>query len=125
MRIQVEALDKAPPHALNPSDVKAIFAVVPEDWQRYIRIVRLSATLPEHSRFRRPVILANFRLTICSRGLSLITAYKEALRELAVNGMKIPLRMVHRLSRADRQKVDQAIAPFMEQLIAETDNNRP
>lgn len=125
MRIQVDPLDKPPPHALSPSDIKAILTVVPEEWKRFVSIVRLSATLPEHSRFGRPVILSSypFRLTICSRGLSSEAAHKEVLREIAANGMKVPLRMVHRLSKADLQKVDQAIAPFLDQLLAEPELN--
>jgi len=123
MKIRIDALDKPPPHALTISEVKAVLAIVPAEWKRFVSVVRLSAEMPDFSRFGRPVTLVSTRLTICSRGMSSETAYKEVLRELAVTGLGIHLRMVHRLSKADLQKVDQSITPFLEQLSAEANNS--
>src|SRR5258708_36498035 len=101
MKIIVDKLEAWPPHALSIEDVKAIMRVIPAEWSRYIHVVHLKATLPEHSRFARPVILSIFRLNICSRGLTKEAAQRDVLRELAVHGVSMTRRMVHRLSKAD------------------------
>ncbi len=123
MRVQVDAINKPPPHALEIRDIKAILAIVPDEWKRFVSTVRLSAERPDFSRFGRPVILSYPRLTICSRGLSRETGYKEVLRELAISGLGISLRMVHRLSKSEMQKVDEAIAPLLEALLADADTS--
>ncbi|MEO7715188.1 MAG: hypothetical protein ABIY70_03220 [Capsulimonas sp.] len=120
MRISIDLIDKPPSHALDRSDIKAIFAVAPPEWRKHIQTVHVSATLPQNSRFVRSVIYSasSLRLTVCSRGLTLHGARQEVLRELAVRGLKIQMRMIHRLSEADLRTVDRAIAPMLAQLEA-------
>jgi hypothetical protein len=116
MQIIVDRIDAPPEHALTRRDVKAILAVLPKDWHIWLRIVHLKATLPEHSAFNRPVIYSTLggpRLNVCSRGLTLEVARKEVLRELAIEALSKPLRMVHRLSAAETEEIDRLIEPLL------------
>ena len=111
MRILIDPADD-PPYALTRAEVKELFALVPEDWKRYIQTVHLKATLPEHSRFERPVIYSDYsnRLNICCRGLSKAEAQTEILRELARPGLGL---RDHQLSATDLKRVNEAIAPLL------------
>lgn len=117
MRIQIDPTDD-PPHALTRAEVKALLALVPEDWKRYLQTVHLKATLPANSRFERPVIYAGYynRLNVCCRGLSKAEAEREILRELARRALKL---RDHTLSAADLKRVDNEIAPLLALLTEE------
>lgn len=122
MQVQIDHLKSPPQHALTVADIKAIFAVLPEEWRDhlYVQTVRLSATLPEHSRFERPVTYSPSarRLTICSRGMTLEQARREVLRQLALHGLWLETRRSNRLSEEETRKLDSAIAPLLKELSA-------
>jgi hypothetical protein len=125
MKIIVDIVDAAPPHALTLKDIKALLRMVPKEWKLWLRIVHLKATLPEHSRFARPVIysfLGGPRLNVCCRGLSADRARREILRELAVQGLRVPLWHGHRLSDAQLKHIDEVIAPLLEKARAEAES---
>jgi hypothetical protein len=117
MRIKIDPADD-PPHALNRSEVKELLALVPVEWTRFLQTIHLKATLPEHSRFERPVIYSAYsnRLNVCCRGLSKAEARKEILRELARRGLRLPN---HKLSAADPKRIEEAIAPLLALLTEE------
>lgn len=122
LKFHVDVLNGPPPHTLSPRDIQAIFAAIPEEWRDhlYIHTVRLSATLPEHSWFGRPVKYSGLRLTVCSRGRERRRALRDVLRELAVLGLRMPPRSFRRLSRQEMHRVDRVIAPLVERLAADT-----
>ena len=107
MRIQIDPADD-PPHTLTRAEVKELFALVPDGWKCYIQTIHLKATLPEHSRFERPVIYSDYsnRLNVCCRSLNKAEAQTEILHELARRGLGL---RYHRLSAADLKRVDEAI----------------
>lgn len=119
MRIQVDKTTGPPDHALSLADVKALLKVVPAEWNIRRLVVHLRSTLPEnaHYRFERPVIydFLGGELKVCCRGLDPETARKEILRELAIQGLRIRTRSRHRLSDAELKRIDQIVAPLLEQ----------
>lgn len=128
MKVIVDKLQSPPPHALTIPEVKALFARVPAEWDLWLRVVHLKATLPENSRFDRPVIyqvLGGPCLNVCSRGLGPHQARKEILRELAIQGLRKPLRMTHRLSAAETQELDRIIAPILALVDQDSSGREP
>ena len=101
MQIIVDKINATPAHALTRAEVKSLLALVPKDWLRHVQTVHLSATLPENSRFSRPVIFSysGNRLNTGSRGLEPKQARREILRELAVLGLNIKPRHGYKFSQ--------------------------
>ncbi len=115
MQIIVDKINAPPVHALTRADVKALLAVVPEEWLRHVQTVHLSANLRDGSRFDRPVIYNAYsrRLNVCSRYLAPDQARREILRELAVLGLKIKPSYGHKLSQQQLKEIDEVIAPYL------------
>lgn len=129
IQVQIDHLNSLPAHALTVADVKATLAVVPEEWRGhlYIQTVRLSATLPQHSRFARPVDYCPIarRLTVCSREMTREQARREVLRELARQGLRLATRSWNRLSDEHTQKLDSVIAPLLQELAGPASGSAP
>ena len=122
MQIIVDKINVPPVHALTRAQVKILLSVVPKEWLRYIQTIHLSATLPDHSRFPRPVIYSSNRLNVCSRGLKPEQAQREVLRELAMYGLNIRPSYGHRLSKQQLKKIDEIIAPYLMYAHQEEEN---
>lgn len=122
-RIIIDPVESNPPHALTRQEIWALFRSLPEEWDTRVRIVHLKATLPEHSRFARPVIYSSYsaRLNVCSRGLPFKTALREILRELAIEGTEFRHRerVGSRLSRHDLEYVDHFVEPILNRVLRE------
>lgn len=124
MKIIFDKLNNPPPHALNREQIKMLFGLLPTEWKIKVSTVHFKATLPDNSRFERPVIYSslNWRLNVCSRGLSQRQACREILRELTIHALHIQTRMIQRLSALELKSVDEIIALLLSAF--ETKNNQ-
>ena len=117
MQINIDKINAPPAHALTRPEIKALLAVVPKDWLRYVQTIHLSATWPGNSRFVRPVIYDHYsrRLNMCTRSLEPEQARREILRELAMIGLNIKPSYGHKLSQHQLKEIDEIITPLLEQ----------
>ena len=116
MKIIIDKVENPPPHALTRRDVKAVLSVIPKDWDFSLPIVHLKATLPEKTCPVRYDFLKGPKLTICSRGMTPQTVYRDILRELAIEGLRKSTRYGHRLSETELEELDRLIQPFLNQI---------
>ena len=118
MRIDVDPIHAPPSHALTRNEVKELVALVPQEWIRFIRTIHLSATLPDNSRFARPVIYSAYsnRLNVCSRGMEPEQTRLEILRELARRGLSIQPSKGNNLSHQQLKEIDEVVSPLLKQV---------
>src|SRR5689334_6098114 len=115
MKIIEDKVKVYPPHAICRTDVPRILSAVPPEWVADIRIVRLSAANPHpHVAAYSPF---DYTLTIKSRGRTRKHTLYCIFTELAVHGMGITLRWGKQLQARDVSRVENVVAPIVDQVL--------
>jgi len=86
MDVIVDKIKNGEKHSLSITDVKSLHKFLVSKFRFNAKTYRLSNTLPEKSRFDRPVIydMVSRKYTICSRGIS----QEEIIKELFIEALQ-------------------------------------
>lgn len=114
MKIHADKIEDGPRHALSRRDVRLIFEIVPRDWTKEIKEVRIANSLQWHSHTFFSRYLGC--LTIYSRNRTKEQALTALLSELAAISLRLDQGLKYR-PEAVRNRLEKMTAPFLQQLL--------
>lgn len=122
MKIITDKINTLPDHSISKKEVETILKCVPIDFNRTVVKFKISAQLFINSGWERPVIYNNTTYNILSRGLE----KKQVIHELLIELFKHKTRIGqgnqgHRLTKAERQKLDTVVQPYFETIVKALD----
>jgi hypothetical protein len=115
VNIHEDRIEGGPPHVLSRQDVRLIFKIVPQEWTKEIKEVRISNSLEWHvyPRFTR----YDGCLNIYSRNKTKRQALATLLSELAAISLRLDWDL-RRRPKSIRGRLDKMTAPYFRQLLA-------
>jgi hypothetical protein len=117
MRITVDPTLTVPAHALSKSQIRRVLSVVPVEWRKPIKSVRLSNAL--HSGPAAEYSFVSHRLTVHSRGRTEHDVIRDILMELLLHYTMTHPTPLSRLAEAQRKRLNREVEPLLEKALHE------
>ncbi|GAA5496897.1 hypothetical protein Rhal01_03085 [Rubritalea halochordaticola] len=124
MKIHFDKVETRPWHTLNPSKLKLLVSLLPEELKSLFNYIHVGNQLPEKSRFDRPVILSMKRLNVLDRGVPESQIIREICVELqqrAESQSAMRSRKYNRLDPLQLRAINEIVNPLVaeyEELVA-------